>query len=81
MLRLTVEILPFGREDKARVLDTVDIVNTGDHIDRPDWGHYLIKWKGGKFKEYDHLRSRGFWPLIHRIASALYKEEKAIESG
>jgi len=84
MLRVTVEIVPFGNESRKRTLGVMEIANdgTGDH----DWGMYRIRSvrdeDGNELAPQDaqirvgpHLREIGFWPLVQRcIRAFLWRE-------
>jgi len=67
MLELRIEIIPHGDESKRRVLDKITIVNTGQHIDRPERGEYIIHHRDGSFILKDHARDDGYWSLIRQV--------------
>lgn len=70
MLRITVEIVPFGSEGSKRKLAEVEVVNdgTGDkHL-----GNYDVRWNGinvGRVE--DHWRAEGYLPLVKRVMEEL----------
>jgi addiction module HigA family antidote len=71
MLKLTIEIVPHGDESRRKILETVQIVNTGKHQDRPYKGEYVCRNKYGSFIIADHDRSDGYWSLIRMIAERI----------
>jgi len=71
MLELRIEIVPHGDESKRRVLDKITIVNTGQHIDRPERGEYFVQHRDRTFKIKDHARADGYWPLIQQALKRL----------
>lgn len=71
MIRITIELLPLGREEQKRHLGTMEIWNdaTGDQK-TGNYGYKISKfgnpssvWKSGKVKGFDRL-SRGPWDLL-----------------
>jgi len=82
MLRVTVELIPFGVEEAKRVLGTCDIANVTDlddakkrksrdyAIDFTDMGTFTRR----QFKLLRHKREDGFWELIRRAIVAAKKK-------
>lgn len=68
MLRVTIEIIPFGDESMKRTLDTLELVNDGTHPDRPEYGNYVVTGSDhGGLREWevkDHCRADGLWELL-----------------
>lgn len=72
MLRVTVEIVPFGSEDGAKKLGTMIIGNVTPFND-PSSYHVWVDEdprKNPRPKPHaevmDHIRSKGFWELVRR---------------
>ena len=63
MLRVTIEVVPFGDEERARKLATVEIANRGGLAPISD---YSIALDGEDVGGTRHERKRGFWPLVLR---------------
>jgi hypothetical protein len=69
MLRVTVEIVPFGVEDKARTIGTIEIARTTLRADPEtyncrryaDTGELLESWL-----VKDHYYRDGAWELVRR---------------
>lgn len=67
MIRVTLEIAPFGDEDKKRTISIMEIINTVDCPDRPEFGNYKVlldKNEIGKIKRFD--RNLGAWKLLQK---------------
>jgi hypothetical protein len=69
MIRVTVELIPFGDEEGKKIIGTMNIVNdgTGDQ----EIGNYMARMEGvlGKEKTVqikNHIRQEGVWRLIRR---------------
>lgn len=73
MIRITVELIPFGRKDLKRSIGEIIIINSIDHPKRPEYGNYEVTIKDiGKdiIKELtitDHKREEGVWVLLKKI--------------
>lgn len=85
MLRVTVEIVPFGDEERKRTLGSMTIINdmTGDlksgnyscEITSYDWTRnkdVTVKVKG-------HPRMLGFWKLLHTALGTFLKKYSITE--
>lgn len=69
MLRVTVEIVPHGDEEKAETLGMMTIANDGTNSFRPQMGNYDVNLVSGRYTNLerrveDYSRELGFWPLI-----------------
>lgn len=69
MIRVTVEMVPFGMEEIRRTLGVMEISNIGKIGNREN-SPYSIEVGGGGERKTDYAeikkfdRSRGFWALI-----------------
>lgn len=69
MIRVTIELIPYGEEDEKQTLETLEIVNdgTGGML----FGHYDVYHRrgeqtvNGKRVDY-HPRAQGVVPLVIR---------------
>jgi hypothetical protein len=43
LLRVSVQLLPHGDQAQAREIARMEIVNTGDHPERPHKGNYTVR--------------------------------------
>ena len=75
MLRVTVELVPYGVEEDARVIGTMLIANDGSG--NYQYADYAFAYQNdnnpsviAKGTVKHHARSLGFWPLIKRVLSA-----------
>ena len=69
MLRITVEIVPFGVEEDKKTIGEMVIVNDG--AGTRNLGSYYWNLKDDKGlalfgEEVQHKRSHGVWPLIYK---------------
>jgi len=64
MLRVTIELVPFGDETRARVIGTGKIWNDGTSDERPIYGNYEGVIDGRKIRVEGHERSHGVWALL-----------------
>lgn len=69
MLRVTLDIIPFGSEAHRRTIGTLEIINdgTGDR----DTGNYDVSIDGRTARVEDHDREDGAWVLLRRALEAL----------
>lgn len=77
MLRLTLEIVPFGDETLVRNIGTLEIARTTAHANPEDYTVYV--WdKDGEltsiFTVEDHAYSDGAWDLCRRAVYELCPE-------
>lgn len=92
MLRVTVELVPFGDENMSETIGTLLIVNDGTRDG--DVGNYRVRSYPGSVKGdgrglwFDirpqrkgvvrgHLRTDGAWPLVIRALRALRYDKDA----
>ena len=75
MLRVTVELVPFGIEEDAQVIGTMLIANDGSG--NSQYADYAFAYHNdsnpnviAKGTVKHHARSLGFWPLVKRVLSA-----------
>jgi hypothetical protein len=84
MLRIKIELIPFGDESKAVVIDTMTIANTGTHPSRPVFGSYVARTDntdGMRIARVEnHKRSDGPWKLLQKALVAEWSEEPNGES-
>lgn len=73
MLRLTLEMVPFGLEDRKYTIGVVEIANVGGNS---KYGNYVAIWKKEgepdrkiEYKRFD--RSTGAWSLVGKILRKL----------
>jgi hypothetical protein len=74
MIRVTVELVPFGFEENKRHLGTAEIWNdatgtldVGNYKYRlSKWGRPDVNWKEGKVKGFPR-KSRGAWDLLYLV--------------
>jgi hypothetical protein len=71
MLRLTLEVVPHGNESRARTIGVIEIVNTGDHPGRPEYGNYRGTMGDREVEVTHHRRDDGAWKLVRRVLRAL----------
>lgn len=78
MIRVRVDMVPFGLEDAVHTITEIRIINVADHPDRPVYGNYKVEVeKAGKVKQItieNHNRGDGFWPLLSRVAEEMGKD-------
>lgn len=77
MIRVTVELVPFGVEEKKTTIGTVIIGN--DRSGDRSTGHYTVRMEDDRGFKVDarvqnHLRMLGVWPLIIRAIEACEKK-------
>jgi len=77
MIRVTVEIVPYGEESRKRVIRTADISNVGgtDMVGRYDYhvDDNDIAYKG-EVKE--HQREQSVWKLIYLVLRNIYGDDQ-----
>lgn len=72
VLRVKLEVVPFGDEDKAYEIGRLDIFNKGLHPGSTDWFDYgiidLTPHKEGLLDTtVQHVRKHGAWKLVHAV--------------
>jgi hypothetical protein len=75
-LRVTVEIVPFGQEDKKYEIGRLDIFNKGRvDFDHCEYGILEFNVEKDDFGMYDktvlHRRNLGAWKLIEKVIREL----------
>lgn len=70
MLRVTIEIVPFGYNDLARTLDIITISNIGGTLER---GNYEIKCGDEKYKINYYERKRGYLKLVQGVVKLILR--------
>lgn len=82
MIRVTVDLLPFGSEDDKRTIGVLEIANDGKT--GPHYGDYdyslvtvLAADRGGpvRGRVINHRRASGVWELIRRALTDALKKE------
>lgn len=76
MLRVKLELVPFGIESRCQQIGELRIVNDGSHPDRPEYGNYsvAIDVDGVPYATgcvMDHLRSASAWRLVRKALKAV----------
>lgn len=78
MLRVTLEVVPLGDEEKKYTIGSLSIANegctdveAGKLCEYSVWTH--VPYKGGKHfnKAVTHLREDGAWALVRKALSTL----------
>lgn len=71
MIRIKIEMVPFGEDAEANTIGEITIVNSADHELRPQFGNYNITAKLNdvkrEFRIEDHERIQGLIPLLVKI--------------
>jgi len=73
MIRVTVEIVPHGIEERKKTIGRINIVNTCKHKKRPVYGEYKVcvvdvgDATEDSFKIPTFKRSDGIWKLLFKI--------------
>ena len=82
MLKVTVELSPFGEKRRKRTIGVLEIASDATAKDRPKTGNYKYRVtdvtgdvvKHGAIKEFE--RKKGFWSLINLITKSLKNENR-----
>lgn len=82
MIRITVELVPHGIEERARVLARANIVNAGDHPEHPKRGNYRYWFSQagrpsttgrlGPLNDFPRQREN-VWRLLQRCLEVAFK--------
>lgn len=72
MIRITIELWPYGSQERSRLLGTMDIINDGTGT--KERGNYTIRFrdkagrvfKNSKVKNWPRI-SKSIWKLIQRV--------------
>lgn len=85
-LRVTIELIPRGDEQRRKTMGTLDIENTGDHPRHPTLANYRYrmtgpinggevgKWHEGTLRDVD--RDKGYWAHVKAVLAALDCDSK-----
>lgn len=86
MLRILVELCPFGDVSFKREIGNISIINDGTNKRRPEYGNYIIRllneseYNGtileSSIKIKNHKRSDGWLELLHKTTGELLKIAK-----
>jgi hypothetical protein len=84
MIRITIELLPLGREEHKRHLGTAEIWNdasgdgnTGNYKFRlSKWGGKNELWKSGEIKGFPR-QSRGAWDLLYLCLKSVLEKRNS----
>ena len=87
MLRIPIEIHPFGDSNFKRIIGEITIANVGTNKNRPKYGDYsvgVVFENDGKVFSYhsnikNHLREDGWLELLHKATGELLKIAKKSE--
>jgi len=76
MLRVTLEIVPFGNEDRKRVLGTMEIANTTPVLSGQT-GEYTCVLTSDRHDDIEHdlvnwPRKLGAWRLTHAFLQSMF---------
>jgi hypothetical protein len=83
MIRVTIEIVPFGKEDRARKIGTLLLANDGEGTH--ETGNYAyvygytdrdVPMARGTIKKFP--RSQGAWALIKKILNSRSEEDTVL---
>lgn len=68
-LRVIVQVVPFGDEDKTYEIDRLDISNFGNSKNTPGVFDYMFKFKDQEYNKrvIEHTRKDGAWVLIKKV--------------
>lgn len=81
MLKIPIEIHPFGDSSNKRELGCIYIINDGTHKKRPEYGNYIIEACLGnvikeRFPIKNYKREDGWLKLLHKATGELLKIAK-----
>ena len=74
MIRVRVELVPFGNESQARQIASMVVANDGSGDS--EWGNYVYAYNDTLSKSVisgvvrDHYRSMGLWTLLKRVLNS-----------
>lgn len=79
MIKITAELLPYGRSENKRHLGTLLIANTGTGTKRSGNYRYMLykagstvrRWKEGEISGFPRLRLL-VWDLLYRILRDIF---------
>jgi len=84
MLRITVEMLPFGSDTDKYVIGQFDVGLQTSHPKFPEMANYMVKSKDSKTGEHsfvvkNHKRADGAYVLVKLVMNGLKKQLKALK--
>lgn len=76
MIRVTVDLVPFGDESQSRKIAEMIIANDGSGDS--EWGNYVYAFKDNytdptSGSVADHYRPLGIWPLVKRVLNSTHE--------
>lgn len=83
MIRVMVELIPFGIEEEAKVIGSMLIANDGTGTQHH--GNYVAVFKSGltdiqEVTVFNHPRARGVWDLVAQTVNSIEDISKDRES-
>ena len=82
MLRVTLEMVPFGQEEARRTIGVMEIANVGPYGTKTsDYNIKVIRESKEIVRAdiFNYRRSNGAWFLVRRAINALQKNLKGIQ--
>jgi hypothetical protein len=80
VIRVTIELIPFGNEEEKSTLGEINIINDLTSSKRPEFGNYIIKYKslGYSYQKRlinikNHKREDGYLKLLQKVVNKLVK--------
>lgn len=80
MIRVTIELVPFGNEEEKSTLGEISIINDLTSSKRPEFGNYIIKYKNLEYPYEkrivnikNHKREDGYLKLLQKVVNKLVK--------
>lgn len=74
MIRVTIELVPLGIEDRKEKLGVIEVHNTLKNPSHPMWGTYIAKFKTAQGEDQvevkNHFRAAGVLRLISDVMKA-----------
>lgn len=69
MIRITIEIVPFGNEERKEIIEQFEIINNGEATNRPIEGNYDVQIRGNRIKNVvtNFVRREGLQLLLLQI--------------
>lgn len=82
MIRVTVELVPFGNEEEARAIAECIIVNDGTHPELSYYGNYVATVRDLRNRSHEQQvyvenfprLDLGVWYLLHRVLDLVASE-------
>ena len=78
MLRVTIELIPFGNEDNKETIGEIIIINDATSKKRPEFGNYEVKLYQSTISPKfiaikNHKREDGYLKLLQKCINKLVK--------